>query len=71
MNLQKVKAVKDDDGHWYVIPNEKEERFNTLVEMSEYESNPNWESFEAELIDEFSKYMTGGDLNCTQLYADI
>lgn len=63
--LIKVVAVQDDSGHWYVIPSEKLYMFNELMESAREEDE--FESFDLE----FSKYMTGGDLNLIQLYAEI
>lgn len=62
-NLQKVHAIKDDDGHWYVIPSEKEVEFHNLLNGGE--------RTEDEFIEKFSQYMTGGDLNNIQLYAEL
>lgn len=61
--MKKVHATKDNDGHWYVIPVELVEEFDRLLEGGE--------STEDEFIDKFSDYMTGGDLNLVQLYAEI
>lgn len=63
--LIKVVAVQDDSGHWYVIPSEKLDMFNELMESTSEEDD--FESFDLE----FGKYMTGGDLNLIQLYAEI
>jgi len=62
--MQKVKAVKDQDGHWYVIPDIE---FATFLEMEENGEADEWNSFN----DRFSAYRTGGDLNLVQLYAEI
>jgi len=56
--LIKVQALTDNDGHWYVIP-------ENLVEQFEKELEDDSE----ELSDKYGEYMTGGDLNNTQLYA--
>lgn len=66
MNLKKVIVAKDNDGHWYVIPLELKGEFFTLLELSEtnYHAEDNF-------IDKFGHYMTGGDLNLVQLYAEI
>lgn len=61
--MKKVHAIKDDDGHWYVIPAEMIEEFHRLLDGGE--------STEDEFIEKFSDYMTGGDLNLVQLYAEI
>jgi hypothetical protein len=62
-NLIKVHAIKDDDGHWYVIPSEMAVEFHNLLNGGE--------STEDEFIEKFSDYMTGGDLNNIQLYAEL
>lgn len=63
-NLVPVKALKDDSGHWYVIPADCEEEFDLDLEdeTDEYGNNFN---------DKWGKYRTGGDLNLIQLYAEI
>lgn len=58
-NLQKVKALQDESGHWYVIPIELVEEFYKFIE-----DENNYDS-------KWDKYMTGGDLNCIQLWAEI
>jgi hypothetical protein len=62
--LQKVKAVKDESGHWYVIP-------ETLLPFfridEEYESMIDSGQFD----DKWGKYRTGGDLNLVQLWAEL
>lgn len=63
MPLQKVVALKDNDFHWYVIPSGMEEEFHKLLEGGI--------KTEDEFIEKFSEYMTGGDLNLIQLYAEI
>lgn len=62
-NLTRVNAIKDDDGHWYVIPIELSVEFHNLLNGGE--------RTEDEFIEKFSKYMTGGDLNNIQLYAEL
>lgn len=64
MALQKVKAVGDDDGHWYVIPSEKAEEFRRDLSNEEMVES-------GEFGAKWSEYMTGGDLNNTQLWADL
>ena len=66
-NYIPVKAVKDDDGHWYVIPvDESEDFFNIMEKLI------NCDYDDMELLDEFESkfgnYKTGGDLNLKQLY---
>lgn len=63
MPLQKVIAIRDNDAHWYVIPAEMKAEFHKLLDGGE--------NTEDEFIDKFSGYMTGGDLNLVQLYAEI
>ena len=65
MALVKVKVVQDGDCHWYIIPAELEDHFNSLLSFSENEED--WEVFEKV----FDKYRTGGDLNNVELYANI
>lgn len=62
-NLKKVVALQDDSCHWYVIPMEMLGEFRYLEEGGE--------DTEEEFIEKFSQYMTGGDLNIIQLYAEI
>ena len=62
--MKKVYAVQDGDGHWYVIPREMANEFNNDLEnghVNEYEF----------FSEKYSQYMTGGDLNNVQLYAEI
>lgn len=63
---QKVIAVQDDSGHWYVIPAELESEFNKLVDCDEDDYD-----LQNEFMERFDQYRTGGDLNNTQLYADL
>ncbi len=56
---QPVKAVKDESGHWYLIPNEI---------YSDFIRDLNDESMEDEFGSIYGEYMTGGDLNLKQLY---
>lgn len=67
--IQKVKAVKDEGSHWYVIPIELSAKFRELTEF-ENDEDTNFE-YEKEFNEIFSKYRTGGDLNNIQLYADL
>lgn len=63
-NLVKVQAVQDDSGHWYVIPNELKDEFNSDSE--------NWEMCDSGEFDtKYGEYMTGGDLNLIQLWANV
>ena len=67
----KVTARQDDSGHWYVIPEELNARWSELHEIMEGENQAAFEKAEDEFISEFSLYMTGGDLNNVQLWAEI
>lgn len=62
--MRKVYAVQDDDCHWYVIPFEMKDEFQSDLEGLSDENIYEWE-------DKYSQYMTGGDLNLIQLYAEI
>lgn len=64
MSLQKVKAVQDDSGHWYVIPFELSDQFGIDVEDTEMTDS-------GEFDEKYGEYMTGGDLNLVQLFAEI
>lgn len=59
-----VKPLKDDSGHWYIVPNEESDLFYELLEKAE---NGDHEA-EQLFIETFDGYMTGGDLNLKQLY---
>lgn len=61
--LQKVIAIEDNDGHWYVIPADMVNVFHKLLEGGE--------DTESEFMEKFNDYTTGGDLNLIQLYAEI
>jgi hypothetical protein len=63
---QKVLALQDDSGHWYVIPAELESEFNKLVDCDEDDYD-----LQNEFMERFDQYRTGGDLNNTQLYAEL
>lgn len=82
MSLKKVVAVQDNDGHWYVIPHELSDEFRSLLEESqepmytgdEDEDDALWLEYEASIDafeERFNKYLTGGDLNLVELYANI
>jgi hypothetical protein len=73
MNLRAVSVVRDDNAHWYVIPKELHEEFRSLLEKSTDTSLKDDEMYDAQnkFIEKFSQYMTGGDLNNVQLYAEI
>ena len=62
--MKKVKAVKDESGHWYVIPNDlvndfhKDEENESMIDSGEFDNK-------------WGKYRTGGDLNLIQLYVEM
>jgi hypothetical protein len=60
----KVKAVRDDSGHWYVIPDELYQNFLKDLDNEDMVDS-------GEFDEKYGKYMTGGDLNLVQLYANI
>lgn len=62
--MKKVVAVQDDSCHWYVIPSEMEDEFNSDLEGLGDDNIDEWG-------DKYGKYITGGDLNLIQLYAEI
>jgi len=64
MSNIKVKAVQDDSGHWFVIPNELAKDFYKDLEDEDMCDS-------GEFDDKYGAYRTGGDLNLTQLYAEI
>jgi hypothetical protein len=64
MSLQKVSAVQDGDCHWYVIPEELYDSF--------YKDCGDEDMCDSGEFDEkYGQYRTGGDLNNTQLWAEI
>lgn len=64
IKMQPVRAVQDQDSHWYVIP---KELFGLFYAMEENGKLDEWESFN----EKFSEYRTDGDLNLIQLFAEI
>ena len=60
----KVKITQDEEGHWYIIPNNLLAEFHSLLDMS----RNNEEGAEEMFIDTFEIYRTGGDINNIQLY---
>lgn len=72
-----VAVVRDDNAHWYVIPKHLHEEFSKMLEACTADYGHDEDSQEAHykaeenFIDKFSQYMTGGDLNNVQLYAEI
>ena len=63
-NLVKVKAVQDDSCHWYIIPNDMLNEFYKDLENGSFVDGGGFS-------EKYSKYMTGGCINNTQLFADI
>lgn len=65
MVLQKVKIVTDNDGHWYVLPNELITEF-----LEDLETMSGDEDYidSGEFDNKYFQYRTGGDLNLVQLY---
>ena len=57
-NFIPVVVTEDNDGHWYLIPRDLIEQFEKDLE----------ESDEDDALEQWSEYMTGGDLNLIQLY---
>ena len=68
--MKKVKAVTDYDGHWYVIPNDLFKEF--LEDLKNFDGD-DFEDYidSGEFDNKYFQYRTGGDLNLTQLYADV
>jgi len=62
--LQKVKAVQDESGHWYVLPNDL---LNSFYKDGEDEDFIDSGGFD----DKYGEYRTGGDLNLIQLFAEV
>lgn len=62
--MKKVIATTDYDGHWYVLPKELDEQFNKDLDDEELADS-------GEFDEKYGQYRTGGDLNLTQLYAEI
>ena len=63
-NLQKVKAVQDDSGHWYVIPDELYDQFDKDLENEDMANSGDFD-------DLYGMYRTGGGINLVQLYAEL
>jgi hypothetical protein len=69
-NMIKIKALRDESSHWYLVPNEFCDEFNKLQNKLSCEEYPDRDNDEKYFIEKFSQYMTGGDLNNVQLYID-
>lgn len=64
ISLRKVKVIADDGGHWFVIPEELYSSFyDDLIDEDFVDSG----GFDTK----YGQYMTGGDLNNVQLYANV
>lgn len=63
-DMTAVKALKDNDGHWYLVPNEKASQFHSM--LRDAEESEDYEGFE----DTYGEFMTGGDLNLVQLFVN-
>ena len=60
MEYQKVIATEDNDGHWYLVPNELIDNFNKDLDENDDD---------LDFDEKYGEYRTGGDLNLVQLYA--
>ena len=58
---KKVKAVRDDSGHWFILPNELKDAFYEDLNNEDFVDSGGFD-------DRYGKYRTGGDLNLVQLY---
>lgn len=61
--MEKVFAIKDG-GHWYVIPLDLKGEF--ISDLSDEEISDSGDFYE-----KYRQYMTGGDLNLVQLWANL
>jgi hypothetical protein len=60
--IKQVKVIKDESGHWYIIPNKLVKEF--------YKDESNEDMIDSgEFGNKWGGYMTGGGLNLVQLYA--
>ncbi len=64
MQIEKVKAVQDNESHWYIIPNYLMEEFESDLLNEDLEES-------GEFDVKYDQYRTNGDLNDIQLYAEI
>ena len=64
MKIEKVKAVQDNESHWYIIPNYLLEEFESDLLNEELEES-------GEFGEKYDQYRTHGDLNTIQLYVEI
>lgn len=59
--FNRVKALKDESGHWYVIPIDRVDEFEAdLFAPEDFDFGARW-----------GKYATGGDLNIVPMYAAL
>jgi hypothetical protein len=61
--MKKVKAVEDNDGHWYLIPNELYNDFFKDMHDDELCDSGRFD-------EKYRIYRTGGNLNLIQLYIE-
>lgn len=59
----KVKAIQDDSGDWYVIPNELHEQFRLDEQDEDFVDSGKFDN-------KYGQFRTGGDLNLKQLYIE-
>ena len=64
MQIEKVKAVQDNNSHWYIIPNYLMEEFESDLLNEDLEES-------GEFGEKYDQYRTHGDLNDIQLYVEI
>jgi hypothetical protein len=62
--LQKVNAVQDDSGHWYVIPISLSNEFSDECYDEDFVDSGKFDN-------KYGRYRTGGDLNNVQLWAEM
>ncbi len=64
MQIEKVKAVQDNESHWYIIPNCLMEEFESDLLNEDLQES-------GEFGEKYDQYRTHGDLNNIQLFAEI
>lgn len=64
MSFIKVKVTRDNDGHWFIIPNEIVNQFNRDLEDEDFVDSGKFDEI-------YGKYRTGGDINLKQLWMKI
>jgi len=62
--LRKVKAVRNEESDWFVIPAEMTNEFFNDLDDTDLIDSGNFDY-------RWGCYMTGGDLNLTQLWAEL